>query len=82
MLQFTNVTVDKGAIPFILGGANVMCPGLTKPGQSIMPPDGEEKDEHGFDKPGLLKGDGVIIRAEGKEHAIAIGVMAMSSADM
>lgn len=24
--------VDKGAIKFILSGANVMCPGLTSPG--------------------------------------------------
>lgn len=59
-----------------------MCPGLTKPGQSIMPPDGEEKDAQGFDMPSLSKGDGVVIRAEGKEHAIAIGVMKMSSADI
>jgi PUA domain protein len=81
-LAFTSVTVDEGAIPFILGGANIMCPGLTKEGQSYMPPDGEEQDEQGFDKPGLSKGDGVVIKAEGKEHAIAIGVMKMSSADV
>jgi PUA domain protein len=31
-LEFTSVTVDKGAIPFVLGGANVMCPGLTNAG--------------------------------------------------
>jgi len=81
-LEFTSVTVDQGAIPFILGGANIMCPGLTKPNQSIMPTDGVEQDEQGFDKPGLSKGDGVIVRAEGKEHAIAIGVMNMSSAEI
>ena len=81
-LKFTRVTVDKGAIPFILGGANVMCPGLTKNPGSEMPPDGVEQDENGFDKPGLSKGDGVVIYAEGKEHAIAVGVMTMSSAEM
>ena len=59
-----------------------MCPGLTKPGQSIMPPDGVEKDEQGFDKPGLSKGDAVVIRAEGKENALAVGVMTMSTAEM
>ena len=80
-LDFTSVTVDKGAIPFLLGGANVMCPGLTNPG-GVMPEDGEEKDENGFDLPGLAKGDGVVIFAEGKEHAIAIGVMTMSSAEV
>jgi PUA domain protein len=58
-----------------------MSPGLTNPG-GFMPADGEEKDENGFDKPGLSKGDGVIIYAEGKEHAVAIGVMTMSSAEM
>jgi malignant T-cell-amplified sequence len=82
MMEFTSVTVDKGAIPFLLGGANCMAPGLTKPGQSYMPPDGEEKDDQGFDKPALEKGDGVVIRAEGKEYAIGVGVMAMSSAEV
>ncbi|KAG7372269.1 PUA domain containing protein [Nitzschia inconspicua] len=82
MIEFTSVTVDKGAIPFLLGGANCMAPGLTKPGQSYMPPDGEEKDEQGFDKPALEKGDAVVIRAEGKEHAIGVGVMAMSSIEV
>jgi PUA domain protein len=76
------VTVDKGAIPFLLGGANIMCPGLTKDPGSEMPPDGIEKDERGFDKPGLAKGAGVVVYAEGKEHALAVAVMTMSSADV
>jgi malignant T-cell-amplified sequence len=80
-LEFTRVTVDQGAIPFLLGGANVMCPGLTNPGGE-MPLDGAEKDAQGFDKPGLEKGDGVIIYAEGKEYAIGVGVMTMSSAQV
>jgi PUA domain protein len=73
-LVFTNVTVDKGAIPFMLGGANVMCPGLTNVGGE-MPSDEE-------DKPGLQKGDGVIIYAEGKELPLAVGFMTMSSKDI
>eukprot|EP00934_Nitzschia_sp_Nitz4_P001607 Nitzschia sp. Nitz4//scaffold119_size111653//96856//97624//NITZ4_004211-RA/size111653-processed-gene-0.48-mRNA-1//-1//CDS//3329533899//1607//frame0 len=81
-LQFSRVTVDKGAIPYLLGGASVMCPGLTKEVGSEMPLDGVEKDEHGFDKPGLAKGAGVVIYAEGKKHALATGVMSMSSADI
>jgi malignant T-cell-amplified sequence len=80
-LEFTRVTVDQGAIPFLLGGANVMCPGLTNPGGK-MPPDGAEQDAHGFDTPGLEKGDGVVIFAEGKEYAIGVGVMTMSSAEV
>ena len=80
-LEFKRVTVDKGAIPFLLGGANVMCPGLTNPGGE-MPPDGETQDAQGFDIPGVAKGDGVVIYAEGKEFALACGVMTMSSAEM
>lgn len=81
-LEFKSVTVDKGAIPFLLGGANVMSPGLTKDPGSEMPPDGVEQDANGFDIPGLQKGDPVVIYAEGKEHAIACGVMTMSSAEI
>jgi malignant T-cell-amplified sequence len=80
-LEFTRVTVDKGAIPYLLGGAHVMCPGLTNPGGEL-PPDGVEQDENGFDKPGLEKNSGVVIYAEGKEYAIAVGVLAMSTAEM
>ncbi len=71
--------MDKGAIPFILGGANIMCPGLTNPGGK-MPED--EEDESGNVVPGLKEGDGVVIYAEGKEYAIAVGVMKMSSAEV
>lgn len=80
-LGFKQATVDKGAIPYLLGGANIMCPGLTNPG-SEMPPDGLVQDGDGFDVPGLQKGDGIVIMAEGKEHAIAVGVMTMSSAQV
>lgn len=73
-LEFTHVTVDKGAIPYLLGGANVMCPGLTNPGGE-MPSDD-------VDKPGLAKGDGVVIFAEGKEFALGVGAMTMSSTEV
>jgi len=67
-LSWTKVTVDKGAIPYIIGGANIMCPGLTNPGGEIST--------------GLQKGQAVVIYAEGKEHALAIGRLTMSSDDM
>jgi len=73
-LEFTRVTVDKGAIPFLLGGANVMSPGLTHKA-SEMPEDTD-------DKPGLTKGDGVIIYAEGKEYALGVGIMTVSSEEV
>lgn len=31
--------VDKGAIRFVLSGANIMCPGLTSPGACMTPVD-------------------------------------------
>ncbi|XP_070554139.1 malignant T-cell-amplified sequence 1-A-like [Ptychodera flava] len=56
--------VDRGAIRFILSGANIMCPGLTSPGATLQPAEEETV---------------VAIMAEGKKHALAIGVMKMSA---
>ncbi|KAG1667647.1 hypothetical protein FOA52_004674 [Chlamydomonas sp. UWO 241] len=60
--------VDKGAIKFVLSGAHIMCPGLTSPGATLHAE--------------LDAGAAVAIYAEGKEHAMAIGVTKMSTADM
>ena len=62
------VQVDRGAIPYILGGANVMCPGLTGDGAD-MPED-------------LAAGTPVCIFAEGKKLPLAVGVLKMSTADI
>ncbi|GLE09193.1 hypothetical protein PINS_up020784 [Pythium insidiosum] len=62
------VRADKGAIPFVLSGANVMCPGLTSKGGEI-PED-------------LPAGTPVAIMAEGKQLAMAIGVLTMSTDDI
>ncbi|CAH3148261.1 unnamed protein product [Porites lobata] len=59
--------VDKGAIKFLLSGANVMCRGLTSPGAKLA---------------ALPKGTVVAITAEGKQHAVAIGKMTMSSEEI
>ncbi|KAJ1936191.1 Malignant T-cell-amplified sequence 1 [Linderina macrospora] len=71
--QFPNilphVQVDRGAIKFVLSGANIMCPGLTSPGAKLP-----EKS---------LPVDTVVaVMAEGKEHALAIGVLKMSTDDI
>lgn len=60
--------VDRGAIKFILGGANIMCPGFTSKGGSLP-------CEMGAELP-------VAIYAEGKEHAIAVGMTKMSTKDI
>lgn len=59
--------VDKGAIRFVLSGANIMCPGLTSPGACMTP---------------VEKGTVVAIRAEGKQQALAVGVTSLSTDDM
>lgn len=59
--------VDRGAIKFVMSGANVMCPGLTSPGGKM--------DE--------VPAETVVgIFAEGKEHALAIGHTKLSSEDI
>jgi len=76
-LKFQSVTVDQGAIPFVIGGANIMCPGLTNPGGSLHGTSDEEDDSGG-----LAKGDPVVVYAEGKVYAMAVGTMLMSSSDI
>ncbi len=66
--MMTKLQVDKGAIKFVLSGANIMCPGLTSPGAKMETDVGE--------------GQCVAITAEGKEHATAIGITKMSTDDM
>lgn len=60
--------VDRGAIKFVLSGANIMCPGLTSKGARM--------DED------LPVNSVVAIMAEGKENALAIGLLKMSTQDM
>nr|CAD1828490.1 unnamed protein product [Ananas comosus var. bracteatus] len=60
--------VDRGAIKFVLAGANIMCPGLTSPGGAL-------NDE-------VLEETPVAIMAEGKEHALAIGFTKLSAKDI
>lgn len=59
--------VDKGAIRFVLSGANIMCPGLTSPGAKMI---------------SVPKGTVVAIMAEGKQHALAVGITSMSTEDI
>ncbi|KAL1528501.1 hypothetical protein AB1Y20_009844 [Prymnesium parvum] len=56
--------VDRGAIRFVLSGANIMAPGLTSAGGSMDDVPAESV---------------IAVMAEGKEHALAIGVTTMST---
>lgn len=59
---------DKGAIRHIFSGSHVMAPGLTSEGGIVVPDLGIHA--------------AVAITAEGKEHAMAIGALSMTSADI
>ncbi|EAZ63004.1 predicted protein [Scheffersomyces stipitis CBS 6054] len=63
---FPRVQVDRGAIKFVLSGANIMCPGLTSAGAKL-PEENLEVDTI------------VTIYAEGKENALAVGKLVMST---
>ena len=66
--MMNKLQVDSGAIRFVLGGANIMCPGLTSP-------NGRMPKDLGIDEP-------VAIYANGKLHALAIGITKMSTNDI
>ena len=55
---------DKGAIKHILSGSDVMCPGLTSPGGKM--------DDN------IARGQVIAITAEGKTHAMGIGIATMT----
>ena len=59
--------VDKGAIKFVLSGANIMCPGLTHPNAQMTP---------------CPQNTIVGIFAEGKDHPLAVGKTVMSTEDI
>lgn len=62
------IQVDRGAIKFVLSGANIMCPGLTSPGGRVS--DDIETEQV------------VTVTAEDKQHALAIGLTKLSGKDI
>lgn len=65
------VQVDRGAIRFLLSGANMMCPGMTSKGGYLPSADAE-----------IAVNKAVAIFAEGKEHATGIGLTKMTTEEM
>ena len=61
--------VDKGAIKHIIGGANVMVPGLISKGGKLPT---EKEIPHNM----------IAVNCEGMENALAIGQMQMSAEEM
>ncbi|XP_076446998.1 malignant T-cell-amplified sequence 1-like [Babylonia areolata] len=62
-----HMRVDKGAIGFVLSGANIMCPGLTSPMARMTKVD---------------KDTIVAVMAEGKDTALAVGITKLSTEDI
>jgi PUA domain protein len=62
-----NCQVDTGAIKFVLGGANIMCPGLTSKGGKL---------------PEVEKNKAVAVFAEDKVNPLAIGYTIMTKEEM
>lgn len=63
--------VDRGAIRFLLAGANMMCPGFTSKGGALPPKENA-----------LPAARAVAIFAEGKEHAAAVGLTKLGTEEI
>jgi malignant T-cell-amplified sequence len=84
---FPTIRIDRGAIRFVLSGATLMAPGLTSKGGRLPVPTvrggepvaegvpNEGVDEDGHWSRELEKGEPVVVMAEGKEEACAVGVL-------
>ncbi|KAK3353219.1 PUA domain-containing protein [Lasiosphaeria hispida] len=91
---FPTIRIDRGAIRFVLSGATLMAPGLTSKGGRLPEPKEREgepvaegvpnegPDEEGRWSRELEKGEPVVVMAEGKEEACAIGLLVMGTKDV
>ncbi|KAG9254492.1 uncharacterized protein F5Z01DRAFT_108125 [Emericellopsis atlantica] len=91
---FPTIRIDRGAIRFVLSGATLMAPGLTSKGGRLPAddadpedlPEGEEMeqevDEEGRWSRELKQGEPVVIMAEGKTEACAVGTLAVGTKEV
>ncbi|KAK4205150.1 putative translation machinery-associated protein 20 [Triangularia verruculosa] len=92
---FPTIRIDRGAIRFVLSGATLMAPGLTSAGGRLPEPNaregmetlGEGAPNEGADEEGrwsreLEKGEPVVVVAEGKEEAAAVGILVMGTKEI
>ena len=79
---FPSVRIDRGAIRFVLSGATLMAPGLTSKGGRLPEDRGDDKEVDGRWGREVDKGRVVVIKAEGKEEACAVGVLVMGTKDV
>ncbi|KAK6586161.1 hypothetical protein PZA11_001218 [Diplocarpon coronariae] len=88
---FPSIRIDRGAIRFVLSGATLMAPGLTSTGGRLPDGDDGEVGAYGETKgPNmgwyggreLEKGEPVVICAEGKQEACAVGRLSMGTKEV
>ncbi|KAI2463265.1 hypothetical protein F4781DRAFT_417292 [Annulohypoxylon bovei var. microspora] len=87
---FPSLRIDRGAIRFVLSGATLMAPGLTSAGGRLPSGvlegtpglDGEGMDEEERWTRELAKGEPVVVRAEGKTEACAVGFLVMGTKEV
>jgi len=82
---FPAVRIDRGAIRYVLSGATLMAPGLTSAGGRLPAPRetaAEGPDDDGRWSRELEKGEPVVITAEGKTEACAVGVLVAGTKDI
>ncbi|KAI0011588.1 translation machinery-associated protein [Xylariaceae sp. FL0662B] len=82
---FPSIRIDRGAIRFVLSGATLMAPGLTSPGGRL--PSGAGGDKEGLDDDErwtreLEKGEPIVVRAEGKTEACAVGFLVVGTKEV
>ncbi|KAG6019313.1 hypothetical protein E4U41_003285, partial [Claviceps citrina] len=90
---FPTIRIDRGAIRFVLSGATLMAPGLTSKG-GRLPAEGaarelvegremdQRADEDGRWSRELRRGEAVVIVAEGKEEACAVGTLVVGTEEV
>ncbi|KAI1004244.1 hypothetical protein K3495_g3964 [Podosphaera aphanis] len=89
---FPSIRIDRGAIRFVLSGATLMAPGLTSTG-GRLPPGNDEMGSYGevgaeegkdawYGGRELTKNEPVVICAEGKKEACAVGILSMGTKEV
>ncbi|RFU32170.1 hypothetical protein B7463_g4181, partial [Scytalidium lignicola] len=88
---FPSIRIDRGAIRFVLSGATLMAPGLTSAGGRLPNGNADETDKYGTEG---ANGEGwyggreleakepVIICAEGKVEACAVGLLSIGTKEV
>lgn len=81
---FPAIRIDRGAIRFVLSGATLMAPGLTSTGGRVPGPEleGEEATRWGRAGADLEKGEPVVVMAEGKTEACAVGLLVVGTKEV